>query len=278
MFPEYYDKPDFKRIWETAIFIFDASSLVKVYWDPPGISSHFLSILERLSSERRLCMPYQFAYEYHRLLPGIRAQIEKYYGITEDRLSKLCDFDQVIAKLRGFSSDIGFSVETESIEAIEAKFPVSLNEALQNVLNDFLEFKKAHLDRLENDGLVEQVAELFNDACQKNPFSDSELEAIYINAQLRHDRGNIPPVSGKDMKNKNEPNCYSDLVAWEQIILYAGGGLGETVKPIVLVTDDKDWLSDGGARIEQLERCMLGSGYAFMRVELNVSDNLPTNI
>ena len=118
---------------------------------------------------------------------------------------------------------------------------------MTKVVGEFSEFERVHLDRLDNDDLKEQVAELFADACQKNPYSEEQLERIYRDGQLRHLRGNIPPISAKDMKRKEVPNCYGDLVAWQAIMSYANKNLQETKRTMVLVTEDKDWL-DGDDR------------------------------
>ena len=104
VFPEFYDEPDLKAIWEEAIFVFDASSLVKVYWHAPESSNHFLSILETLSDERRLWMPYQFGHEYHRLLPSIRTQIKNDYHTAKINLTKLCEFGSVVERLKKFNN------------------------------------------------------------------------------------------------------------------------------------------------------------------------------
>ena len=174
LFPEFYDDPDFKAIWEEAIFVFDACSLVNVYWYAPESSNHFLSILKRLSDEGRLWMPYQFAHEYHRLLPSIRTQIEKDYQPEKKSLGKLCDFGSIIERLKEFKSRSGYSVEAALFEAIEDAFPEELQAATENVVGEFSEFERAHLDRLDNAGLKERVAEIFADACQKNPYSRTQ--------------------------------------------------------------------------------------------------------
>ena len=264
LFPEYYDQADCKEICETAIFVFDACSLVNVYWYAPKSSIHLITILERLSSERRLWMPYQFATEYHKLLPRITLQIENNYAEIKKTLLKFCDIGTALETIKNLNTRSGFRVGKAHIEAIEIEIPNDLKEAFARVVQEFEAFEKAHVDRVENCSLKEKVAALFEGACQISPFGEEALEAIYREGQVRHERGDIPPISAKDMKEKQVPNCYGDLVAWQEILLFASKELQDSKLPIVLVTEDKDWLdSNDNARSELIREMYVKSGVRF---------------
>ena len=87
-FPEYYEKPDFKELWKSASFTFDANVLLDLYSLSPKSSDEMLTVLEGLGDRDQIWIPYQFAYEYHKNLKRVRRGVDNDYRAKNMSLRK----------------------------------------------------------------------------------------------------------------------------------------------------------------------------------------------
>ncbi len=241
LFPEYYYSPDFPELWNKAIFVFDANVLLDLYRLSPSASNELFSILEHLKTDNRIWLPHQFANEYHKNLISVRNQIAEEHKDKENDLKEIRD--QIAEKLGSFKTRSEFTVDKAQ--------RTNVSKAIQQIISSFSEFVRTHEGRLESENLKEKTAQLFasNVGC---PYPEERLTDIYAEGKSRFN-DSIPP--GYKDKDKPEPDCYADLVAWFQIIDYACS----QESPIIAVTNDTssdDWFYkykgrlQGGPRLE----------------------------
>ncbi|MEQ9367742.1 MAG: PIN domain-containing protein [Coleofasciculus chthonoplastes F3-SA18-01] len=99
LFPGYYrptSEEEFKKIWQEAIFSFDANILLNIYRYSSETKERLFEIIEHL--KERIWIPHQVAYEYQKeRLKVISQQSQPYDEIRKllddelDKLKKKCD-------------------------------------------------------------------------------------------------------------------------------------------------------------------------------------------
>jgi predicted nucleic acid-binding protein len=209
-FPGYYEPTDeeFKQYWATCIFVLDANVLLNLYRYSPETSKELLNILQSISD--RLWLPYQFASEYHKHLLEIKSTPSKEYDNATKSL--VSTKESLLKEIRTLKNRTRLEID-DWLDRITT--------AIEGITSEIEHRKQAHINWLNGDNISETIAAL-----------------LYNEGKKRYEREQ-PPGYG-DKKEKPEPECYGDLVAWFQIIDHAKS---ET-KSIILITEDVkkgDW-------------------------------------
>ena len=233
-FAEYYETPNLPELWKSATFTFDANVLLDLYSLSPKSSDELLTVLERLGEREQIWIPYQFAYEYHKNLKRVRS------GVDNDYKAKRRDLEKILAdtekKLKSFETQSRFKINESRIKKVKT--------AIEDVIPDLDKFAVEHKQRLEQDGLEEQIAKLFAGRVGK-PNMDPRINDISIVGKSRYERG-IPPGFKDANKSKSDP--YGDLIGWFQIIAHAK----HNECPVILITNDSssdDWFEKQGSEL-----------------------------
>ena len=226
MFPEYYYEPDFDKLWEQAIFVFDANVLLDIFRFSPKTSGELIEILEGLKSKDRIWMPYQFAYEYHKNLMPVQKAINGAKGKIKTAMQQ---HKKIKEELNRLSTRAGFKVNETHIEEIK-----EVEGIFEKILQDLSNFENEYKSKGDGDLLAEKIAQLFaGNVGEYN--SDPRIENISSIGKQRFDR-KIPP----GFKDANKPDPFGDLVGWFQMIAHAK----EESRPLILVSNDRkgdDW-------------------------------------
>ena len=214
---EGYYPPDFDKLWDEATFVFDTNVWLDLYRFSQKASEDLFNILKQLKEKDRIWIPYQFAYEYHENMMSIHDEINDEYDVHEKDLEK--QRKSLEEKLNRLKNRHGFEVKAHVAKA---------QKVYEEITQNFETFVKDHKCRLRGEPLLkDRIAQLIEGNYGKN-YPDSCKEKIQTVGGNR----DIPPIS----KGKK----YGDLIGWFQILDYAK----ENSKPIILITDDKDWFHE----------------------------------
>ena len=222
---EGYYQPDFDKLWNDAIFVFDTNVLLDLYRSSPKSRKEMIDILEGLDG--RIWIPHQFFHEYHNHKATIYDSINNDYetwgkNLQESRKSAINGLQEELGKIKN-RTGLEIDPRNEQVASI-----------FEDILRDLAESKEQHVSSLVEDLLEEKIVQLFAGNYGES-FDDSCMENIREIAKERHKKG-MPPGSEKDYKKDNS-NTDGDLIGWLQTIKYAE--CKQT--PIILVTNDKDW-------------------------------------
>jgi len=240
VFPQFYrpTNEEFSRLWNSCIFVLDASVLLNIYGYSENTREDLLALIEVVSN--RIRTPYQFAQEYQRnRVKAIMEQVRNY-----QRAEKTLD-------------------ELYRLEfAIKSKHPFLSEEALRsftNIQNELEANRKKHECFLTDDPYFDRVSKALT--IIGSPPKD--LNVLHAQGKTRYD-SKIPP--GYADKEKGEPSAYGDFIGWCQIIDFAK----VEKAPVILVSDDgkEDWWEMHseryiGPRPELIAECLALSGQQF---------------
>ena len=226
-FPGYYLPTDkeFKEIWETCDFSFDANVLLNLYRYTKDTRQVLIKTLK--SVEDRIWIPHQTALEYHRnRIHVIETQLNAYEKIkkilTDQKTATISMLTQVYqnGKHPYINSD---------------KFQRELTRLTDEYLSELDQLKEFHPNLIYDDPIKDELTELFEGKVGDH-FDSEETEEILKKGKERYEK-EIPP--GYMDNHKGSPERYGDLILWFQIIKHAK----ERNKPIIFVTDDRkeDW-------------------------------------
>jgi hypothetical protein len=226
-FPGYY-KPtneEYKKIWDTCDFVFDANVLLNLYRYTEGTRQALISILE--SVKDRIWIPHQAALEYHRNRIKVIKKQEDAYKNVKDILSSC------------------FNKIKNDLEQVykNGRHPLISCDDFLNKLTKYFEEYKSDIDKLEGkhpnlifeDPIKNNLTGLFEGrVC--DPLKTEEEQRIIKEGEGRYKK-EIPP--GYKDNHKESPERYGDLILWFQIINHAK----KRNKPIIFITDDRkeDW-------------------------------------
>ncbi|MBN2572445.1 MAG: DUF4935 domain-containing protein [Ignavibacteriales bacterium] len=224
-FQEYYklSNSEFKKLWDSAIFIFDTNTLLNFYRYSENTVKVFFDILEKI--KERVWIPFQIGKEFHDdRLSVINQQAKIYY---ESSLKIKDIYDTLISDSRNpFLS-----------QTLQDEFSL----ILEKVTKDLDEKMQIFNDKIIDDNVLSRITVLFENKVGNN-FSDEKLKDIYSKGIKRY-ADKIPP--GYQDKSKPEPNKFGDLVIWNQILDYAK----EKNLPVIFISDDRKedwWLLNSG--------------------------------
>ncbi len=214
-----------QKIWESAVFVFDANILLNLYRYSDTTQNEFLEILDRI--KERVWLPHRAAEEYFNNRLTVISQQEKSYGETVNAI------DNLESKLKNSRQHPFVSNETMA----------TLEELFNNLRQELTDNQNVHSKRISKDLIKDRIAAIFESRVG-SPYEKDELTNLLEEGKERY-RQQIPP----GFKDSTKPNkddifldeCkkYGDLIVWRQIIDKA---LDSDID-IILVTDDKkeDW-------------------------------------
>jgi len=232
-----YSEEDFRKLWDDALFIFDANVLLNLYRYSEKTTGDYLDMLEKIND--RIWLPHQFALEYHEHRLEVIREMEEYYDKIINSLKKDCE--AITKKLLDPYPEHPFLNSKKISSEIKKMF--------KKICNNIKKKKDDHPNWFKDDPISGKLTKLFENKVG-DPYDNEKLKEIYKMGDDRY-RKNIPPGHGdigKDNKDKTETKKYGDLVAWFQIIDRAK----KDEVPIILVTDDHrkgDWWLEVGGKI-----------------------------
>ncbi|MEQ8467513.1 PIN domain-containing protein [Coleofasciculus sp. E1-EBD-02] len=242
LFPGYYrptSEEEFKKIWQEAIFSFDANILLNIYRYSSETKERLFEIIEHLIE--RIWIPHQVAYEYQKERLKVISQQSQPY----DEIRKLLDdeLEKLKKKLGEYSKRHSFTDCVDSKKIIQ-----TIERANKRVYKILEEGREKYPDLLDDDKFRDKLTNLLEGKVGK-PYSNEELDKIYKDAKKRFEKDQPPGYMDDRGKNKkDEPEKYGDVVVWYQLIDYAKS----QKKALIFVTDDQKedwWLKHQGKTI-----------------------------
>lgn len=226
LFPEYYrpTEEEFKELWETATFVFDANVLLNLYLLTEEHSEEFLDILRKVPD--RIWMPHQVSFEFARnRQKTLQESIQKY----DMFLGAVTHFEKSLTELVG---KVKQRERKEDIMRIVGR----LQNYCTRIENELRDARNATLGNRTQDQYLDSIESLFDGRIGVG-FLEPDLKTIYSHGKDRY-KNKIPP-GYCDLEEKPEPDCYGDLIIWKEIIKFSQ----DTEVPIIFVTDDgkEDW-------------------------------------
>lgn len=223
-FPGYFRLKDeeINKLWETALFVFDANILLNLYRYSDDTRDDFFKILEKIKD--RIWISHQSASEFFENRLNVISQQEKSY-------------EDAINSLKSIEEEFKNSRQHPFISDKLLKNFSSLSEEICGQLNESKEF---HNKRIFEDDILDKIENLFNDKVGEE-YEVNKLEEIYKEGESRFS-DKIPPGYKDNAKKDNtskDIRKYGDLVGWKQIIDKSI----ELKQGIILITDDRkeDW-------------------------------------
>ncbi len=228
-----YTQPEIKKIWRTAIFIFDTNILQSLYRFNQETRDDFLNTLRFLKKNNRIWSPHQVLFEYHKNRRNVIIGLEK-------------DYQEAINTITSYLSSFSKKFEGSLISACENHPLLNKNELstkieknLKIIAEDINKTKSKHPDWKNNDSILKEIEQIFSN--YGNKYSEEELKTIVTEGKKRYEN-KIPPGYADDKDNggnKEGNNKYGDLIIWKQILDFS-----KTIDvPIIFVTNDEkhDW-------------------------------------
>ena len=258
---------DFKRLWETALFVFDANVLLNLYRYQSSTRDDLLKVLEKLGD--RIWIPYHVGLEFERNRLIVIADQKKRFSevrksVEKAKTSLITDLDNL--QLRKRHSLINPDKLVIGFESLTKEFLSELDD-LQKKQQGITDF----------DPLREKLEDLFNGRVGNSPADQDNIDKIQKDGEQRFGF-NIPPGFEDNDKGKEEiddfmsggilyKRKFGDLIVWKQILEHAKSA---SIKSLVFVTDDskEDWWhkinSDGpktiGPRPELIDEISIEAG------------------
>lgn len=226
-FPGYFKEKDSDqyKIWNESIIALDANIILNLYRYSDSTRREFVGILKKIKD--RIWLPHRSAEEYLNNRLSVIDQQEKVYESTIKSIRELKE---------GFESARQHPfLSKESMEKMADVFDALCDELNEN--------KSTHSERIYNDNIKEEIAEIFNNKVG-DPYEKSRLEEIIQEGVERY-KQRIPPGFKDSVKSvesdvfSDKCRVYGDLIVWNQIIDKAI----ESSSGVVFITDDKkeDW-------------------------------------
>mgnify|MGYP000167911595 CR=1 FL=1 len=220
-FSSYYRKSNelLQELWNKALFVLDASVLLKLYELTPATRREFMNALKHIAN--RIWIPYEAISEYQR--NRIRV-IQKQLKMA----------DTVLGTLKQIKKNVRNALPKEH-PFVDANSVEEIIKACQRAITKLKRREGEYRRLLEHDVIREELDRLLSGWIGE-PYDTDRLIEICEIAQKRY-RARIPP--GYADENKVEGNPFGDVIIWFQIIDKAR----VEKRPIILVTDDRkeDW-------------------------------------
>ncbi len=215
-------REEFEELWKDALITFDASSLLNLYGYSAETKRELVQAYEKFKD--RIILPYQFAREYSSNRAKVISEQILNFQKAEKDLQELLK-KHTVKQEQPYLSD-------QSMKAVEA------------ILTELAEGRSKMEKSMAADEESDLLLMLFDRKVGSEPTAD-ELSSFYTEGKARF-AAEIPP-GFKDVKEKGEPDCYGDLIAWKQILAIAV----EKKRDVILVTDDakEDWWHYQGSRL-----------------------------
>lgn len=215
-----------KKLWDSAIFVFDANVLLNLYRYSDDTSTKFLETIVKLKD--RVWLPHQVGLEFNK-----------------NRLIVICDESNRYKEFSKKINDIILEVENKNRNPfLSASLFEKLIEVKSDIKKEVEEKIKFYEDSLNNDCLLDKINLAFESKVG-NCYTTEELKKIIDEGEKRY-KDKVPP-GFCDIK-KPESERYGDLIIWKQIISKAKSDKND----IIFILDDRKedwWLEHQGKTI-----------------------------
>lgn len=229
LFQGYYPPSDeeFYEIWDSGLVILDANALLNLFKYSEATRNVFFEILERLKT--KLWIPHQVGYEFHENRLKVTYSQRKAYDTFDGRIEK------------AISEPINILDEYKDHSSIDVSALLAIFEEVNERARK--ELTKLKSEQPGDSKIAQKEADILNKITALysgkigGAFTETELESLYVEGAKRYE-AKIPP-GHEDVKTKQHPKMYGDLILWKQIL--------EKVKSnptsAIFVTDDakEDW-------------------------------------
>lgn len=221
-----FHKPDddeFKKLWDSCIFIVDTNVLLNLYRYSLGTSNELLKILENFKN--RLWLPYQAGFEFYQNRIKVILELHDAY---EKLIKEIDTLDIQFQNTLDQNYSRHPSIATKDIK-------VKINETVESIKSDLKTKKDSHPDLIKNDKILSKINDLFDERVGE-PYSDVDLRDLYKKGEARFSEKIAP---GYEDSKKEGNKKYGDFIIWSQIIKQAK----ITKKNVIFITDDRkdDW-------------------------------------
>ncbi len=258
---------DFKSLWETAVFVFDANVLLNLYRYQSSTRYDLLRVIEKLGD--RIWIPYHVGLEFERNRLIVIAEQEKRFSEVRKTVEK--SKNNLITELEGLQLSKRHSLINP------ASLVDGYKQLTKKFLNELGELQKKQQGLTAPDPLREKVESLFDGRVGSPPANQEVIDKINEEGTKRFDL-KIPPGFEDYDKGKEEADeflwggilykrKYGDFIIWKQILDHAKSS---SINSLVFVTDDnkEDWWqkidSDGpkiiGPRPELTDEILIEAG------------------
>ncbi|MFC5427639.1 PIN-like domain-containing protein [Paraburkholderia denitrificans] len=244
---------NFKDIWETGLFVFDANVLLDLYRLPQSAKNDLIGVFQNNRFNGRIWTGFQVALEFlSNRLDAIADQKAKFskvrelvtkaisgYEVTGETL--ITELDQLKLKKRHSVIDPDRYITHENIKK-SVRF-------MADFLTEIDRLEEQHADVNDSDPIKDLVFKIFDGKIGES-FDQKKLDDICKEGDDRY-KDKVPP----GFKDEKKPGFYSfggaryvrkfgDLILWKEIISKAQS---EKLKYVVLVTGDvkEDWWAEG---------------------------------
>jgi predicted nucleic acid-binding protein len=215
-----------KKLWDSAIFVFDTNVLLNLYRYSENTSNEFFESIKKL--EERVWLPYQVGYEFNKNRLTVISDQKKNYDDFEKKINEL--IGEIENKNRNpFFSDVLF----RKLIDIKNEIQVEIDQK-----------KTAYDNSLSADMLLDKINLAFENKVG-SCFKSDEIKLVYNEGEKRY-KDKIPPGYCDIKKPENEK--YGDLIIWKQIIAKSKEGKND----IIFILDDRKedwWLEHHGKTI-----------------------------
>jgi hypothetical protein len=246
--PYIIDTEKEKRLWDTAVFVFDSSALLDFYFLPRNTRKKIYDeIFSKLID--RLWIPFHVEYEFLKNREGVipKPVKEKYEPLK----------NKIIGIRKSLSKEIQKKVDEISRETIKddkhphieqieieklileiEKFEKEVKSFEENILKRITAAEKEILEMKSNDDILKALEDCFSVGRE---FTYDEIICISEEGKHRYEF-KIPPGYGDlQKKEKKGTQIFGDLIIWKQILEFSK----EKKLPIIFITNDitkdEDW-------------------------------------
>lgn len=226
VFKEYYRpaENEFEELWDNCVFVPDANVLLSLYRYSSNTTKEFMEMFKILSEKKRIWIPHQVGFEYHKNRLGvINEQVEAYDTLIKEINSSK---DQLKGRIGRFNKHPFIKM---------GKINRKIDGVCSGIITELEKNKSKHPDLTKDDVILSNITEIFNGQIGK-AYGPDEVTNLYAEGNKRYAK-KIPP--GYNDIDKTEEEKFGDFIVWLQIIDKAK----EINKPIILITDDvkDDW-------------------------------------
>jgi len=213
------------ELWKNAAFVFDANVLLNLYRYSDKARKEILGLMANIRG--RNWLPEQCAREY----------VSNRLTVIRDQMKSYSDTEKYIGTIQGmFAGTKGHPFVTER------NFK-ELAAVLGKIKMDLTKKRKIEEDRLSNDTVKEEIADIFDENVGPS-FSDDDLANLFVEGEARYE--GETPHGYRDGKKHPDPkrraekrSDYGDYILWRQTMNWAKA----ESKDVILITGDQkeDW-------------------------------------
>ena len=224
-----------KDLWSNAFFVWDTSSLCRLYKLTPAARDSVLSIMDSL--KHNLWLPNRVLIEFNR---HSSEELKKVLGAYD--LPKFLKDSRFIIEIKQFLDGLSqesylhpmlADVDIETLYNISKDLESSFNSFKDSLKGSLINAKKTVNDSLDDDRILTFVKGMRHG----NPLRIEDIRSIIAEGDIRY-KYKIPP-GYKDEETKQSVDVFGDLIIWKEIINEAK----VRQKPVIFITQDlkEDW-------------------------------------